>query len=201
MCKQDAHLLTTSTSPLLSTTLQEETLKITSWHLLQPAHSCMPQFFYDFLKKSDCSHLMVPLSERENKFLTSEAANISFFPRTQRGPGADFREGFLHQEPQASFPAMMTAGLQRGSPQASQPAELMAQGCFGCSPQAVLCPTCKESHLGCRQTQRAATQGISTRLVPPGQNNQNSLENFKLQKYVVHFRNFEMKHSFYQPAT
>lgn len=152
-----------------------------------------------WLLKNLTAHISWFLFQGESKCSTSEASNIWYvFPQELKGgqvKSADFQD-FAHHEPQAGFPVVMSTGLQREHPPLASLPELLTWGRFRCTPQPMQGP-----RLGHRQTPRVVTPGSSARLVHPGQNNQNSLENLKLQKYAVHFQNFEMKHSFHQPDT
>ena len=156
-------------------------------------HAAVPLWLF----KNLTAHISWLLFQREKKSLTSEAANISFFSRTQRGPGKRcWFSGFSTPWTPSGFPCCDEYWTSEG---------VLASGADDIGLLQMLSPASTVPHVqgchsGCRQTQRAATPGNSTRLVPPGQNDQNSLENLKLQKYLVHFRNFKMKHSFYQPA-
>lgn len=155
-----------------------------------------------WLFKNPTAHISWFLFQRENKFLTSEAANISFFPRTQRGPGKRcWFSGFSTPWTPSRFLCCDEYWTSEGVPPSLSTSGAEDMGLLQMLSPASAAPHVQGSQSGCRQTQRAAIPGNSTRLVPPSQNNQNSLENLKLRKYVVHFQNFEMKHSFYQPAT
>lgn len=139
------------------------------------------------------AHISWFLFQRKNKSLTSEAENFSVQElKVGQVKGADFQERFPHHECQASFSAVMSTGLWRAFLQPD------GMGLFRMLAPAGAALYVQGLHSGCRQAQRAATPGNSRWWDPPGQNNQNSLENLKLLRYVVHF---EMKHSSYQPAT
>lgn len=133
------------------------------------------------------------LFQRKTKSLTSEAENFSVQElEVGQIKGADFQERFLHHECQAGFPTVASTGLWRASLQPDGVGLLWKLSPAGAAPYV------QGLHSGCRQARRAATPGNSSWWDPPGQNNQNSLENLKLLRYVVLS---EMKHSSYQPAT
>lgn len=142
------------------------------------------------------AHVSWFLFQKKNKCLNSEAENFSAQElKVGQVKGADFQERSPHHECQAGFPAGVSTGHWRASIQPD------GMGLFWMLSPAGAAPFVQGMHSGCRQARRAATPGNSRWWDPPGQNNQNSLESLKLQRYVVHFLNFEMKHSSYQAAT
>lgn len=161
-------------------------------------HAAVPLW----LLKNLTAHISWFLFQTENKFLTNEAANIYFFPRTQRGPGKRcWFSRFSTPWTPSGFPCHDEHWTSERVPLSLPASGANDMGLLQMLSPASAAPHVQGSHSGCGQTQRAAMPGNSTRLVPTGQNNENSLENLKLQKYMVHFQNFEMKHSFSQPAT